>query len=142
MILPDANLLIYAIDDASPRHRAANQWLTSALSGQEAIGFAWTVLLAVMRIATNPAIFDRALTIDEVLEPIERWTQAPVATSVEPTQRHLAVMRGLLAPFGTAGNLVSDAHLAALAIEHGGRVASADHDFGRFPGLRWFDPLA
>jgi uncharacterized protein len=142
VILPDANLLIYAIDETSPRHETSKQWLTSALSGHEAVGFAWTVLLAVIRIATHPSIFDVPLTLDEVLQPIERWTRAPVAVSVEPTQRHLAVMRGLLGPFGAAGNLVPDAHLAALAIEHGGAVASADHDFGRFPGLRWFDPLA
>jgi uncharacterized protein len=142
VILPDANLLIYAIDETSPRHQASKRWLTSVLSGQEAVGFAWTVLVAVIRIATNPSIFDVPLTVDEVVELIELWTAVPVAVSVDPTQRHLSILRGLLEPLGTAGNLVPDAHLAALAIEHGGSVASADHDFGRFAGLRWFDPLA
>ena len=142
MILVDANLLIYAIDESAPRHDDAKRWLEDVLSGREAVGFAWTVLMAVLRLITNPMIFDTALSIEEATARVEEWMANPTAVTLEPTQRHLSVLRGLLLPLGTAGNLVPDAHLAALAIEHGGVVASADHDFGRFKGLRWFDPLA
>ena len=141
MILPDANVLIYAIDEGAPRHEIARQWLEDALSGRESVGFAWTVVIAVIRIITNGSIFTAPMTITEATARVEEWMAVPICVSVEPTQRHLSVLRGLLSPVGTAGNLVPDAHLAALAIEHGATVASADHDFGRFPGLRWFDPL-
>ncbi len=111
MKLLDANLLIYALDDTSPRHQRARDWLDKTLSGSETVGFAWQVLLAVVRLTTRP------------------------------TGRHAAILRGLLAPLGTAGNLTNDAHLAALAVEYGAELCSCDADFSRFPGLRWVDPL-
>jgi toxin-antitoxin system PIN domain toxin len=139
--LPDANVLLYAVDERSPRHEAARLWLEDALSGTETVAFAWSVLLAVLRLGTRAALFERPLSTDQALDLMEGWLAQPCAVVVHPTDRHLAVLRDLLTPFGTAGNLVSDAHLAALAIEHGAELNSSDADFSRFPGVRWVDPL-
>ncbi len=142
MKLPDVNLLVYAIDEGSPRHQPAQIWLEQALSGTEEVGFAWAVLLGFVRISTNSAALERALSAGEALEYVDEWLGQPVATVVHPGPEHAAVLRRLLEPLGTAGNLTSDAHLAALAIEHGAELCSADTDFARFAGLRWTDPLA
>lgn len=141
MKLPDVNLLLYAVDEASPRHERARAWLEEALSGTEAVAFAWAVLLGFVRISTNPAAFERPLEADEALDYVDGWLAQPVATAVHPTNRHAAALRHLLLPLGTAGNLTSDAHLAALAMEHGAELQSSDADFSRFDGLRWTDPL-
>jgi toxin-antitoxin system PIN domain toxin len=140
--LPDINLLIYAIDEGSPRHRPAQLWLEQALSGTEEVCFAWLALLGFVRISTNPAALERPLSVDEAFEYVEEWLDAPVATVLHPGREHAAVLRRLLKPLGTAGNLTSDAHLAALAIEHGAELCSCDNDFSRFTGVRWRDPLA
>ncbi|GIV00553.1 MAG: ribonuclease VapC [Actinomycetota bacterium] len=142
MKVPDANLLLYAVDATSPRHPAARRWLEERLSGTETVGFAWVVLLAFLRLGTNPRVFADPLGAREALDLIEEWLARPCATIVEPTDRHPAILRELLEPLGTAGNLTTDAHLAALAIEHGAELCSCDADFSRFPGLRWIDPLA
>lgn len=142
MRIPDANLLLYAVDAASPRHAAARRWLEDRLSGTETVGFAWVVLLAFLRLGTNPRVFRDPLSPREALDLIEEWLAQPCAAVVEPTDRHPAILRDLLEPLGTAGNLTTDAHLAALAIEHGAELCSSDADFSRFPGLRWTDPLA
>jgi toxin-antitoxin system PIN domain toxin len=139
--LPDANVLLHALDERSPRHAPARAWLEATLSGTETVGLAWVVLLAVVRLATRPVIFERPLSSDEALDVLDGWLARPNVTIVEPTRRHAAVLRELLAPVGAAGNLVSDAHLAALAIEHGAELCSSDADFSRFSGLRWMDPL-
>jgi uncharacterized protein len=141
VILPDVNLLLYAIDEGSARHRTAREWLEDALSGTEAVAFAWAVLLGFVRISTNPAAFEQPLGADEALDYLDGWLAQPVATVVHPTDLHAAVLRDLLEPLGAAGNLTSDAHLAALALEHGAELCSSDADFSRFPGLRWRDPL-
>ncbi len=142
MKLTDVNLLLYAHDATAPRHRAAKRWLEEQLSGTETFAFAWAVLLAFLRLSTNARVFEHPLEPAEAFEIIEGWLAQPVATIVHPTERHHAVLRDLLQPFGTAGNLTTDAHLAALAIEHGAELCSSDSDFSRFPGLRWRDPLA
>ncbi len=142
MKLPDLNLLLYAFDSEAPAHEPARAWLEETLSGTEQVGFAWTVLLGFARIATNPGIYEEPMTIEEALDAIDGWLAQPVATVVEPTSRHAAVLRQLLEPLGAGGNLVSDAHLAALAIEHGAELCSRDNDFSRFTGVRWVDPLA
>jgi uncharacterized protein len=139
--LPDVNLLLYALDSTSPHHQRAKDWLDETLSGIEPVGFSWTVLLAFVRLSTRAQIFDRPLDPAEAFDIVEGWLASPNALVVHPTERHLAVLRGLVEPLGTAGNLTADAHLAALAIEHGAEICSADHDFGRFPGLRWTNPL-
>lgn len=142
MKLPDANLLLYAIDETSPHHLRARPWLEELLSGTEPAGFAWTVLLAFMRLSTRPQLFARPLSPTEAFDVVEGWLSQPCALVLHPTERHFAVLRGLVEPLGTAGNLTTDAHLAALAIEHGGEVCSADRDFMRFRGVRWSNPLA
>jgi toxin-antitoxin system PIN domain toxin len=141
MILVDANLLIYAVNRDAPLHRTAKPWLESAMAGSEAVGFSWNVLLAFLRLTTRAGLFRQPLSIDAAFDVIARWLDQPSATVVHPGPRHLSIMRELLAPIGAAGNLTSDAHLAALAIEHGAALCSSDGDFGRFPGLKWRNPL-
>jgi len=140
--LPDVNLLLYAIDEESPVHDSAREWLETALSGTEAVAFAWIVLIGFLRISTNPAAIERPLQPGDALDHIDEWLAQPVATIVDPANAHAATLRRLLEPVGTAGNLTTDAHLAALAIEHGAELCSSDNDFSRFEGLRWVNPLA
>jgi uncharacterized protein len=139
--LPDINLLLYAIDEGSPKHRPARLWLEHTLSGTEEVGFAWLALLGFVRIATDPSALERPLAVAEAFEYVDEWLSQPVATVVHPSDRHAVILRDLLQPLGAAGNLTSDAHLAALAIEHGAELCSIDVDFSRFAGLRWVDPL-
>ena len=142
MKLPDANLLLYALDEESLLHARARAWLEALLSGTEPVGFAWVVMLAFVRLSTRPQLFANPLAPAEAFPVVEGWLAQPCALVLQPTERHLAVLRGLVEPLGTAGNITTDAHLAALAIEHGGEVCSADTDFARFRGLRWTNPLA
>ena len=142
MKLLDVNLLLYALDEAAPRHEAARTWLEDRLSGTETLAFAWVVLLAFLRLSTNPRVFEQPLSPDEALGEVDSWLAQPAATIVHPTERHPAVLRDLLIPLGTAANLTTDAHMAALAIEHWAELCSSDSDFSRFRGLRWRDPLA
>lgn len=141
MIVPDLNLLLYAVDDSGPHHERARGWLVAVLSGTETVAFPWNVLLGFLRLSTNPRVFTDPLSAGESIEIISGWLAQPNATTVNPTDRHLAVLGELLEPLGTAGNLTTDGHLAALAIEHGAELHSADTDFARFPGLRWVNPL-
>jgi toxin-antitoxin system PIN domain toxin len=139
MKIVDANVLLYAVDEAAAEHRTANAWLSHVLAGQETVAFAWVVLLAFLRVSTLRD-FAGALTFAQAAEIAEAWLAAPAAVVVQPTPRHLDILRGLLHPLGSGGNLVSDAHLAALAMEHNADVISFDRDFGRFGGLRWSIP--
>ena len=141
MIVPDVNLLLYAVDSGSPRHEPARGWWETALRGPEPVGVPWVTILAFLRLTTNPRVFARPLKPAQAFDVIEAWTMQPHVVPIEPTLRHLRIVRGLLDTAGTAGNLVTDAHLAALAIEHGATLCSADADFSRFPGLRWSNPL-
>ena len=142
MKLPDVNLFLYAYDSESPHHRAAASWLEETLSGVETIALSWSVLLAFLRLSTSPRIMQSPMGIQEAFNVVESWLGQPCTTIVYPTPRHLAVLRDLLEPLGTGGNLTSDAHLAALAVEHGAELYSCDWDFARFKGLRWVNPLA
>jgi hypothetical protein len=139
--LTDVNLLLYAIDSTAPRHEAARRWLEEQLSGTETFAFAWTVLLAFIRLSTSVRVFTEPLQSADAFDLVEEWLDQPCATVVDPTERHTAVLRDLLAPLGTAGNLTTDAHLAALSIEHGAELCSSDADFARFAGVRWVDPF-
>jgi uncharacterized protein len=139
--LLDLNLLLYALDRSSPWHDRARPWVEQALGGTDTIGLAWTVLLGFIRLSTRAAVFTNPLTADEALDVVDGWLVQPAVTVLDPTERHASVLRSLLSPLGTAGNLTSDAHLAALAIEHGAVLCSTDTDFSRFPGLRWENPL-
>jgi toxin-antitoxin system PIN domain toxin len=136
VVIVDANVLLHATNESSRQHVQARDWLHEALAGRETVGFAWTVVLAFLRLATNPSVFAQPLGVETAAELAERWLTAGPSVIVEPTGRHLPLLRGLLAEAGVAGNLVGDAHLAALALEHDATVVSFDRDFGRFPGLR------
>ena len=142
MKLPDLNLLIYAVDSSSPQHRAALRWWNGLLSGTETVALAWTVLLGFLRLTTSPSVMRRPLSTDEALAYLDRWIAHPLTVIVDPTPNHAAILRDLLEELGTAGNLVTDAHLAALALEHGAELQMDDTVFGRFHRLRWVDPLA
>jgi len=131
--LLDVNLLIYAVDEDSARFAQAHPWVESVLGGRETV--------ALLRLTTKPQVMTSPLTALDALDLIDGWLSRPNTVVVHPTERHSAVLRELLAPLGTAGNLVTDAHLAALAIEHGAELNSCDADFSRFAGLRWIDPL-
>lgn len=142
MKLVDANVLLYAVNEDAPHHETAHSWLDGAVRGREAIGFAWIVLLAFLRLTTRPSLFPRPLTLDEAAGVVEGWLDAPPAVVVDPTERHLSLLRGLLGGVGTAANLVNDAHLATLALEHGAEIVSFDRDFERFEGVRWRSPVS
>ncbi len=141
MILIDVNVLIYALNEDAPLHRQAKSWLETVLGGTETVGLSWTVLLAFLRLTTRPGVFRNPLKVATAFEVVNAWLEQPSVTTVEPTARHLSTLRDLVLPFGTGGNLTSDAHLAALAIEHGAELCSTDSDFARFPRLRWRNPL-
>ena len=140
MRLVDANVLLYAINRATPNHQRARAWLDGALTGEEAIGFSWVVLLAFLRLSTHPSVFARPLDPAQAIDVVRGWLAQPSAMIVEPGPRHAEVLGGLLAEAGSAGNLVNDAHLAALAIERAASISTFDADFGRFRGVRWVRP--
>ncbi|MBI5014218.1 MAG: type II toxin-antitoxin system VapC family toxin [Deltaproteobacteria bacterium] len=141
MILVDANLLLYAEDSLSPRNGPARQWWDEALSGSSPVCLRWSVLSAFIRISTNPRVFERPLALDEATSRVQSWLDQPCTRLIDPSQRHWDVFRELLLRGKAAGNLVTDAHFAALAIEHGCTLCSTDSDFSRFPGLQWVNPL-
>lgn len=136
MDIVDANVLLYAINQDAAHHEPAHRWLEASLGGASAVGFAWVATLAFVRIATNPRILPSALELDDALAQVETWLDAPASIVVHPTARHFGVLAGLLRSAGTGSNLVNDAHLAALAVEHDATIVSFDRDFGRFPGVR------
>lgn len=142
MKLVDANVLLYAVNEDAPHHEVARSWLDRALAGPETVALPWIVLLAFLRLATRPGLFPRPLELDQAVAVVEHWLTRPAAIVVEPTQRHLRLLHGLLGETGSAANLVNDAHLAALALEHGATLASFDGDFARFSGLAWQRPSA
>jgi hypothetical protein len=142
VILIDANILIYAVNKDAPQHARAKSWLEKALSGTEIIGIPWAVLLAFLRLTTRPGLFRDPLRIGTAFDLIDFWLEQTSVSIIHPGPRHGAIMRELLEPLGTGGNLTSDAHLAALALEHRAELCSSDQDFQRFPGLKWRNPLA
>ncbi|MBW0014129.1 type II toxin-antitoxin system VapC family toxin [Mycobacterium sp.] len=142
MKIVDANVLLYSVNSASDHHRASLRWLDGALSGADAVGFAWVPLLAFVRLVTRPGLFPSPLPPEDAIGRVADWLGAPTAVVVEPTPRHVDILGRMLAVVGAGANLVNDAHLAALAIEHRGSVVSYDTDFGRFPNVRWHRPDA
>lgn len=140
MLLVDANVLVHAVNQSSREHAVARDWLRGALLGSEAVAFDWTVVLAFLRLATHPAVFPHPLTVAQAAGAAEAWLEAPPAVRLDATRQHLPLLRGLLERAGTAGNLVGDAHLAALALEHGATVVSFDRDFARFDGVDLLRP--
>jgi hypothetical protein len=141
VIIPDINLLLYAYDSSSPFHTKAARWWQSCLSGTEPIGLVYVVLFGFLRIATNPRVFSDPMTPAEAAGHVRSWLEQPPAQVLEPGSDHIRHVLKLLESLGTAGNLVSDAQMAALAMEHGAVLHTADTDFLRFQGLRWYNPI-
>ena len=142
MILVDANLLIYAVNQDLPQHVRIKAWWEATLSGSTIVGIPWVSLLAFLRICTNPRIFSRPLSPESAIAYVDEWLQQPPVRLVTPGPGHWAIMRNLLVQTGTAGNLTTDTHIAALALELGYGIYSADNDFRRFPGLKHINPLS
>jgi uncharacterized protein len=142
VILVDANVLIYAVDSDSRHHRAARRWLEQTLSGTTPVGLAWIVVLAFLRLTTRAGILRKPLPPERAMAFVDEWLAQPYVRPVAPGEGHWTILRKLLRDTGSAGNLTSDAHLAALALELGASVCSTDADFGRFPGLERVSPLA
>lgn len=139
MKVVDTNVLLNAINLQSTDYAPAHAWLDDALSGVEAVAFPWVVLVGFTRIATHPRILDAPLPVAEAVAHVEAWLGAEPATIISPTPRHFGIWSGLLKHVGTAGNLTTDAHIAALALEHGAEVVTFDRDFARF-GVRHLIP--
>jgi hypothetical protein len=141
VILLDANLLLYAYDPDSPHHHASRRWLEEQLSGSGLVRFAWPTVWAFVRIITNPQVFVRPLSASEAMAAVITWLRRPNAAVLEPGERHLQILADLLERGQAAGPLVTDAVLAAIAVEHGATLVSTDRDFSRFPDLDWRNPL-
>jgi toxin-antitoxin system PIN domain toxin len=142
MILVDANLLIYAHINSFPHHTAAYDWLDRQLNGSASVGLPWASLLAFLRIVTNPRVFARPEPLADAWRQVQEWLACETTWVPETTERHRELLARYCALPGLHGNLVPDAHLAALAVEHGLTLCSTDGDFARFPGLNWLNPLA
>jgi len=142
LILVDANILLYAEDSLQSRHQQALAWWDAQLSGTGVVCLCWTVLSAFIRIGTNPRVFEHPLSLEQALTRVQSWLDQPCTRIVRPTERHWTVFKQVLTDGQAVANLVTDAHLAALAIEHGCQLVSTDSDFARFPKLKWRNPLA
>jgi toxin-antitoxin system PIN domain toxin len=142
LILPDVNLLLHAYNSESRLHSPARSWWEGLLNGSRPVGLAWVAVLGFIRIATHRQILARPLPVAAACAHARAWLSQPYVSIVDPGARHSEILFGLLESLGTAGNLTTDAHLAALAIEHQAEIHSTDADFGRFSGLRWVNPLA
>jgi toxin-antitoxin system PIN domain toxin len=141
-MLVDANILLFAVNESAPEHARAVAWLEEALNGSRRVGLPWESLTAFVRLATNPRVVARPLAPLEAWSFVSAWLAAPAAWIPVPTERHAAVLGDLIARYRPTAKLVPDAHLVALAIEHGAQIVSADTDFARFAEVRWFDPLS
>ena len=142
MILLDANLLLYAYDSSSQHHLKARQWLENTLSEHLPVRLAWITIVAFLRISTNRKIFENPLSISEATLIVKEWLEHPVVDVLNPTERHWFILSRLLSDGQASGPLVMDAHLAALAIEHGARLYTTDRDFSRFDDLQVINPLS
>ena len=141
MIIPDTNLLLYAHHAGEARHSEARDWWEGLANGTERIGLPWVVTTGFVRISTNPRILERPLPVQHALDYVAEWLTYPHIGPVNPGPNHMPLFSQLLSQVGVGGNLVTDAHLAALAIDYQAELHSHDSDFSRFPGLRWRDPL-
>jgi toxin-antitoxin system PIN domain toxin len=141
MLIPDVNILVYAYNIDWPQHELARKWWETSLRQSRPIGIPWATSLGFIRIVTNRRIMTSPLPVEDAIRRVRSWLDHPCVRIVGPGDRHAEILFELLMKLGTAGNLTSDAHLAALAIEYQAELVSADADFSRFPGLRWFNPL-
>ena len=141
MIVPDSNLLLYAYTPTLPQHATAKQWWADALTAAKPVGLSHQTLFAFLHTSTNARLFKTALTITEAGHHVRSWVAQPHVQIIQPAADHLDLVLNLLHQVGAAGNLVADAHLAALAMEHHAVLHTADADFERFPNLRWYNPI-
>ena len=141
MIVPDINLLVYAHDSEFPRHGEVRDWWEELMNGSGSVGLAWVAMLGFIRITTNSKILDNPIAPATACEHVRSWLGRPQSIVIHPGDRHAEILFQLLEQAGSAGNLTTDAHLAALSIEHQAELHSADADMARFPGLRWVNPL-
>ncbi len=141
MKVVDLNILLYAVNRDSAEHAAAKAWLERTLADSEPVAIPWVVLLGFLRLATSPRVFTRPLSPAVALDVVDGWLAAPAVVPLVPGDGHWAILRRLIVESGTAANLTTDAHLAALAIERGAELCSTDADFARFRELRWENPL-
>ena len=141
MIVPDVNLLLYAYNDGAPHHDSARRWWEDMLNGTERVGIPWVVSIGFVRLVTHPRVRVRPIDPTEAVDYVRGWFRLPHVTPVNPGVDHLGHFRRNLAAAGVGANLVTDAHVAALAMEYQAEVHSNDTDFSRFPGLRWRNPL-
>jgi toxin-antitoxin system PIN domain toxin len=142
LTLVDANLLLFAVDEESPFHVTARRWLSDRLNGEQRVGIPWQSLGAFLRVVTRPRISKRPLEPSDAWQQVEDWLACEVTWVPTPTERHAEILGELVERYQLRGNLIPDAQLAALAIEHGIEVCSADTDFARFTEIRWHNPLA
>ena len=141
MIVPDINLLVYAYNDGTPRHDAARQWWEGLVNGAERVGVPWVVSIGFVRLMTHPAALTAPISPADAIERVREWYRYPHILPISPGAEHLTHMQRILDAAGVGGNLTTDAHIAAMAIEYQAEVHSNDSDFSRFPGLRWRNPL-
>lgn len=141
MLIPDVNILIYAYDSSAPQHAAARLWWETTLSGERPVGLPWASILGFIRIMTHPGIQERPMRVADCVRRVRAWIEAPGVNILTPGEQHAEILFQFLTQLGSAGNLTTDAHLAALALEYQAELVSTDADFARFPGLRWFNPL-
>ncbi len=141
MIIPDLNLLLYAYNQESPFHDGARRWWEGLVNGRERVGMSWVVVTGFLRLMTQRTMMTQPATPSQALDFVREWLRQPHIAPLNPGSQHLTLLGQLLAAAGVGGNLVTDAHLAALAIEYQAEVHSNDADFARFPGLRWRNPL-
>ncbi len=141
MILPDVNLLLHAYNRRSPSHAAARQWWEGVLNGTHPVALSWVTMLGFIRISTHRQVMTHPLPVADACAHVRSWLAQPYVSVLDPGLRHAEILFRLLETVGTAANLTTDAHLAALAIEHQVELQSTDADFTRFPGLRWTNPL-
>ena len=142
MILVDANILLYAEDSLSEHHEAARTWWDEQLSGSDPVALCWPALTAFIRIGTNARLHRRPLTLKEAIERVQSWLEQPCVRLIHTTEQHWPLFQQMLRAGNASANLVSDAHLAALALEHNCVLYSTDADFARFRGLKWKNPIA
>lgn len=142
MILVDANILIYAHVESCTQHQVARQWLDRQLNGSARVGLPWASMLAFLRLVTNPRVFEQPEPMRDAWRQVRAWLACEPVWVPQPTDRHADILDELIALPGVHANLVPDAHLAALALEHGLTMCSSDGDFAQFPALRWQNPLA
>jgi hypothetical protein len=142
MLLPDVNILLYAYNSDARENAVMRGWWESSLQRQLTIGLPWVVILGFVRLITNRKMYPMPMHVQESLGHVRSWLARPNVQILAPGERHAEILFGLLEHLGIAGNLTTDAHLAALAIEYHAELVSADVEFARFPGLRWFNPLS